>query len=69
MEVGMNKGEEEALVRRIREMDLDEGKVIKASGVWVVEGKQAEVPQPVIRLPHWTEGTKAVVIEGRMRDE
>jgi hypothetical protein len=61
----MTKEEYEMLVRSINKADYESGKVLKANGKWYIEGKKPEVPRPVIKLPHWTEGTKEVVIEGR----
>lgn len=60
----MTPEERELLVRTIDENDLESGRVVKANGQWFIEGEQAQVPKPVIKLPHWTEGTKAIVIEG-----
>lgn len=61
----MTRDEYLMLVQRIRDADLESGKVLKADGKWYVEGKKSRVAAPVIKLPHWTEGTRAVVIEGR----
>jgi hypothetical protein len=59
----MTNTEYNMLVRMINELDLEKGKVLKANGKWYIEGKQSAVPRPVIKLPHWTEGTKKVVID------
>lgn len=59
----MTNTEYNMIVRTINEMDLESGKVIKANGQWYIQGKKSAVPRPVIKLPHWTEGTKKVVIE------
>jgi hypothetical protein len=59
----MDRDEYNMLVRRINDEDLESGKVLKANGQWYVEGKKSNVPKPIIKLPHWTEGTKAVVID------
>lgn len=59
----MTSEEYEMLVRRINEKDLESGKVLKANGQWYVEGKKSKVPKPIIRLGHWTEGTRVVVID------
>ena len=61
----MTDEEYEKLVRRINDADYESGKVLKANGKWYIEGKKSEVPRPVIRLPHWTEGTRKVVVEGQ----
>lgn len=60
----MTHDEYNLLVQRINENDLATGKVLKANGQWYIEGEVSEVPRPVIKLPHWTEGTRQVVIEG-----
>ncbi len=59
----MTNSEYNMLVRVINDMDLEEGKVMKVNGQWYIEGKKSEVPKPIIKLPHWTEGTKKVVID------
>lgn len=59
----MTNTEYNMLVRMINDRDLESGKVLKANGQWYIEGKKSDVPCPVIKLPHWTEGTKKVVIE------
>lgn len=59
----MTNTEYNMLVRTINKHDLESGKIIKVNGQWHIEGKQSAVPRPVIKLPHWTEGTKRVVIE------
>lgn len=62
----MTDEEYEKLVRRINSADYESGKVLKANGKWYIEGKKSEVPRPVIKLPHWTEGTRKVVVEGQV---
>lgn len=59
----MTNSEYNMLIRMINDRDLKSGKVLKANGQWYIEGKKSDVPRPVIKLPHWTEGTKKVVIE------
>jgi hypothetical protein len=59
----MTNTEYNMLVRMINDLDLESGKVLKANGQWYIQGKKSEVPRPVIKLPHWTEGTKKVVID------
>jgi len=60
----MDNSEYNMLVQLINDADFTTGKVMKANGQWYVEGKKSEVPAPVVNLPHWTEGTKRVVVEG-----
>lgn len=59
----MNRTEKNMLVQFIRDNDISSGTVVKANGQWYVEGKKSKVPPPVIKMPHWTAGTKQVVIE------
>lgn len=59
----MTNDEYNLLVRTINELDLENGKVLKANGQWYITGKRSKVPRPIIKLPHWTEGTKRIVIE------
>jgi hypothetical protein len=59
----MTNSEYNLLVRRINDLDLKNGTVIKVNGKWHIMGEKSDVPRPVIKLPHWTEGTKKVVIE------
>jgi len=59
----MTNEEYDMLVRHIRESDLESGEVAKVNGQWYIEGKQTKVPKPIIKLSHWTEGTKRVVID------
>ena len=61
----MDRIERAELIQRINDSDLESGKVYKIGGQWRIEGKTAAVPVPVIKLPHYTEGTKAVAIPGR----
>ncbi|PID85087.1 MAG: hypothetical protein CSA11_12150 [Chloroflexi bacterium] len=63
-EIGKNmtNSEYNMLVRVINDMDLEEGKVIKVNGQWYVQGKKSKVPKPIIKIPHWSEGTNKVVI-------
>lgn len=64
----MNNEEYNKLVQTINDADLESGKVLKANGRWYIRGKKSRVPRPVIKLPHWTEGTKrGVVIEQRSK--
>ncbi|MBE2223149.1 MAG: hypothetical protein IAF02_16525 [Anaerolineae bacterium] len=51
------------LVREINERNLKKGKVVKANGQWYIAGEECKVKRPIIKLPHWTEGTKKVVVE------
>lgn len=60
----MTHDEYTLLVQRINDDDLENGKVLKVNGQWYIEGEKSEVPRPVINLPHWTEGTRQVVIAG-----
>ena len=59
----MTNTEYNMLVCMINEKGLKSGRALKANGQWVVEGQKCDVPSPLIKLPHWTEGTKKVVIE------
>ncbi len=59
----MTNSEYNMLIRVINDMDLEEGKVMKVNGQWYIEGKKSEVPKPIIKLPHWTEGSQKVVID------
>jgi len=59
----MTNSEYNMLVRVINDMELEKGKVLKANGKWYIEGTKSEVPRPIIKLPHWTEGTKKVVLD------
>ena len=59
----MTKTEYLILVSKINDLELESGKVLKANGQWYVQGKRSKVPAPIIKLPHWTEGTKKVVID------
>lgn len=61
----MNDSEYYMLVRRINELDLESGQVMKINGQWYINGKRSKVPKPIINLPYWTEGTKCVVIENQ----
>lgn len=65
----MNAHEKAMLVQQIRDMGLESGKVIKANGQWYIEGKPYDVPAPRFNVPHYTEGTKQVVIEHRSGNE
>ena len=46
----------------INQGDMVNGKVMKLGGRWYVKGKRADVPKPIIKLPHWVEGTKRGVV-------
>jgi len=59
----MTNTEYNMIIRVINDFDLESGKVLKANGQWYIEGKRSDVPRPVIKLSHWTEGSKKVVIE------
>ena len=60
------------LTRLIDELELEEGRVLKANGQWFVSGTK-RVPAPYIgndpktKLGMWTEGTNKVVIEGQVK--
>ncbi len=61
----MTNDEYNMLVQLINDADFATGKVMKINGQWYGEGEKSEVPAPVVNMPHWTEGTRRVVIEGR----
>lgn len=67
----MTEQEYEMLTRYINANGLDAGMVVKkVDGLWCVLGEKDSVAAPIIRLPHWTEGRRAVVLDGRnMRDK
>lgn len=62
---GMDDDDYHMLIRLIQEEGYVSGKVLKANGRWYIDGKKEDVPRPIIKLPHWTEGTKKVVIEAQ----
>ena len=56
------------IITEINRRNLDSGRVTvtKRNGRLIIDGKQNRYHPPVIKLPHWVEGTKAgIVIEAQ----